>query len=72
MDEFLKKIAAIFEVDELTALDDMESFAEWDSLSVLLVIAMIDADYKVNLQPKDLAPIKTLGELWQVVQSRQP
>jgi hypothetical protein len=35
MNEFLNKIAGILEVDEVKEADDLKSFSQWDSLSVL-------------------------------------
>jgi acyl carrier protein len=49
MDAFLEKIAEILEVNEIKEADVLADFPEWDSLSVLSVIAMVDSDYHVNL-----------------------
>ena len=71
MEEFLKKIADILEEDELKETDELKSFAQWDSLSVLSVIAMLDANYGVNLRAADLATVNTAGELWKLVESKK-
>lgn len=71
MNEFLSKIAGILEVDEVKETDDLKSFSQWDSLSVLSVIAMLDASYGVNLKAADLAPVNSAGDLWQLVQARK-
>jgi acyl carrier protein len=71
MDEFLKKIADILEVDKLKAEDDLKSFSQWDSLSVLAIIAMLDANYGVNLHAADLQAVSTAGDLWKSVQSKK-
>ncbi len=71
MDEFLKQVALILEVDEVKETDELKGFPQWDSLSVLSVIAMLDANYGVNLRAADFGPIKTAGDLWKLVQSRQ-
>jgi acyl carrier protein len=71
MNEFLTKIAAILEVDEVKETDELKAFPQWDSLSVLSVIAMLDADHGVNLKATDFAPIKSAGDLWSLVQSRK-
>jgi acyl carrier protein len=72
MNDFLSKIAAILEADEVKTTDDLKSFPQWDSLSVLSVIAMLDATYGVNLKAIDLGTINSVGELWELVQSKQP
>jgi acyl carrier protein len=71
MSEFLNKIANILEVDEVTETDELKAFQQWDSLSVLSVIAMLDADYGVTLHAADFGPIKSVGDLWSLVQSRK-
>ncbi len=71
MNEFLTKIAGILEVDEVTGADELKAFAQWDSLSVLSVIAMLDADYGVNLHASEFGSIKSAGDLWNLVQSRK-
>jgi len=71
MNEFLKSIAAILEVESVKETDDLKAFPQWDSLAVLSVIAMLDANYSVNLRAADFAPIKSAGELWNMVQARK-
>lgn len=71
MDEFLKKVASILEEESLQETDELTSFPQWDSLAVLSVIAMLDANYGVNLRAADLGTVKTAGELWNLVQSRK-
>jgi acyl carrier protein len=71
MNEFLAKIAAILEVEGVRESDELKAFTQWDSLSVLSVIAMLDANYGVNLRAADFGPIKSAGDLWNLVQSRK-
>lgn len=71
MNEFLNKIADILEVDEVKETDQLKAFPQWDSLSVLSVIAMLDASYGVNLHAADFKSITTIGDLWHLVQSRK-
>jgi acyl carrier protein len=71
MNEFLKKIASILEVDDVKDTDEFKAFPQWDSLSVLSVIAMLDASYGINLRAADFGPIRTAGDLWNLVQSRK-
>ena len=71
MNEFLIKIAEILEEKSIEATDDLKSFAQWDSLSVLSVIAMLDANYGVNLRAADFESIGTVKDLWNLVQSKK-
>jgi acyl carrier protein len=71
MNEFLKALAQTLEVPEVGAGEDLKSFPQWDSLALLSVIAMLDANYGVNLQAADFGPITSAEELWNLVQSRK-
>ena len=71
MNDFLKQIAIILEVEEIKDSDDLKAFPQWDSLAVLSVIAMLDAHYGVNLQAADFTPVTTASDLWNVVQAKQ-
>ena len=48
-EEILKKIAEILEEDIIKESDFLNSFDEWDSLTTLSLIAMVDSDYNVIL-----------------------
>jgi len=71
MNDFQQSIAAILEVESIKETDDLKSFPQWDSLAVLSVIAMLDANYGVNLRAADITPINSVGELWNLVQARK-
>jgi acyl carrier protein len=71
MNEFLDKIAKILEVEGVSDADDLKAFPQWDSLTVLSVIAMLDADYGVNLRAADLQEAASAGALWKLVQSKK-
>jgi acyl carrier protein len=71
MNEFLAKIAGILEVEAVKESDDLKAFPQWDSLAVLSVIAMLDSTYGLNLHAADFEPIRTAGDLWNLVQSRK-
>ncbi|MGA2281536.1 MAG: acyl carrier protein [Verrucomicrobiota bacterium] len=71
MDEFLTKIANILEEDVMKGTDELKAFAQWDSLAVLSVIAMLDANYGVNLRAADFEQVTTAGDLWNLVQSKK-
>jgi acyl carrier protein len=71
MSEFNTKLADILGVESVTESDLLEDFEEWDSLSILSVIAMLDSDYGVNLTSANLRDAKTVAELWQIVQANK-
>ena len=71
MEEFLKKMAAVLEVETVQETDVLKSFVAWDSLSVLSAIAMIDSDYSVNLHASEVQVAATAGDLWRMVGSKK-
>ena len=71
MNEFLEKLAGILEVEVVKETDDLKAFPTWDSLAVLSVIAMLDANYGVNLHASDFQPVSTASDLWNLVQSKK-
>jgi acyl carrier protein len=71
MDGFYEKIAEILEVDTLNPSEELANFPEWDSLSVLSVIAMIGSDYGVNLTAADLRGVATAQALRDLVTGRR-
>lgn len=72
MNEFLQKLAECLDVGAISSADVITDLPEWDSLSVLSVIAMLDSTYKVNLVAQDLRDVKTASDLWDLVQARRP
>lgn len=50
--ELLNKLKEILEVDELDLSLSFQDFDEWDSLTSLSLIAMIDSDYKITINNK--------------------
>ena len=67
MNEFLKKLSEILEVSEVKEADQLKAFLQWDSLAVLSVIAMLDANYGVNLRAADFGPVNSAADLWTLV-----
>jgi acyl carrier protein len=70
MNEIYAKLAEILEVDAVAAGDVLAEFEYWDSLTVLSIIAMLDASFGVNLTAADVRRTKTAGELAAAVEER--
>jgi acyl carrier protein len=68
-EDFLKKIALTLEAPAVSATDDLKELPQWDSLAVLSLIAMFDADYGVNLPASEIQKAGTVAELWGLVQT---
>lgn len=63
MSDLYPRLAELLEVEEVKAEDVLADSPLWDSLTMLSLIAMLDAEYGVNLVAADLREIKTAGEL---------
>lgn len=67
MDEFKAKLADILEIDEVHDSDILRDFPEWDSLTVLSVIAMLHQDYGVTLSATDIKNVVTVESLYNLI-----
>lgn len=70
MSPFLTKLASILEVDELHPNDRFADIETWDSVSALSVIALIDAEYGLNVTIDKLEAHDTAGALERFVTDR--
>jgi len=70
MDDIYARLAEILEADRITADDVLAEFEYWDSLTVLSILAMLDAAYGVNLTAADVRKMKTASELADAVEDR--
>lgn len=73
LNDFIQNFADQFdEVNpaELNTETKFKELEEWTSLIALSVIAMIDEEYDVLLKGADIKAVSTLGELFELVQSK--
>lgn len=62
--EFLDKLQDIFETDaELTEDMVLEDMEEWDSLTMMAVMAFFNKTLSIPLLPTEVKTITTIGEL---------
>ena len=71
MDDLYIKLAEILEVERIAPGDVLTSFEYWDSLTVLSVLAMLDAGYGANLTAADLKKMTVAQDLVAAVESRR-
>ncbi len=70
VEKFCEKLTDIFETDEVKLENVLKDFEEWDSLSVLSIIAMVDFDYGVTIFAKDIMKLKTVKNLLLYIQKK--
>lgn len=67
---FLKEVADVMDIQELQLSDVLESYPEWDSLSILSVIAMVGCKYGVNLTAREVRRAGTAKDLYDLVATK--
>lgn len=63
--EFLSILAVEFNVsnDSLNETNLLEAIPNWDSMSILIIMSMVDERFGLTLTADDFAEIKTIGDL---------
>ena len=62
MEELKTKLAEFLEVEELDVTKKFQDYEEWDSLTALTIIAMLDADYRMTMKGADLLAFGSIEE----------
>jgi len=70
MTDFYEALAEILEVNDVKADDLLRDFENWDSLTILSIVATLAADYGVSLSSADLRRVASVGELAAIVEER--
>ena len=67
--KFISLLADILRMDanEIRLQDEFREYANWDSLSYLSVIAMMDEEFDVQIETKDFKILITVAELIRAV-----
>ena len=60
MEELIAKLAEILEVEDLDVNKKFADYDEWDSLSALSVLAMLDSDYHIQMKNADIAAYENI------------
>ncbi len=70
MQEFYQLLADKLEEDAVGRDDVLQDFPEWDSLTALSIVAMIEEKYGVEVSAVDLLDIESAGDLEDLVRAR--
>lgn len=73
MQEFIENFYEILEDTEKNEINqhtDFKSLDEWDSMTALLLIAMVDEKYGKQLKGQDIKECTTLENLFARIQSK--
>lgn len=71
MEELIQKLADILEVENLDVTKRFKDYDEWDSLTSLSVMAILDSDYHIAMNSKEIASFDSIGSFCKEVLSRK-
>jgi acyl carrier protein len=72
-EEFILKLEEEFEdlpKGSLKTDTHFRDIEDWSSMHALIIIAMIDTEYDVNISGQELSEIETIHELYSIVQNK--
>ncbi len=70
MEKLLKSIAEILEVEEVDCRKKLSEYEEWDSLAGLSLIALLDSDYGITMNGKEIQSFDSIEDLCNEVLKR--
>ena len=70
-DEALKWIADLFEepAENISLTTPRDDVAAWDSLGTLTLMASLDEEFDIHLDPDQISEMKTVGDLVKLLES---
>ncbi len=71
--EFIEKFADAIELDEFDTINGETKFRElpeWDSLSYLSVIAMMDEEYETQIESADFKKLETIDDIINFIEKK--
>ncbi len=70
--ELYANLEVILELEPGTIRGDeeLESFADWNSLALISFIAFVDGTLNISLSPQELQRAKTVGDLTNAVRAK--
>lgn len=67
-DSFLKNFADAMEKSSPVGMeDDFRGYEEWDSLSLLVILSMIDDEYGVHIDANQFTKMRTVRDIFEFV-----
>jgi acyl carrier protein len=69
MEDFLEKIAELFEEDSVQLTDAIVGFDAWDSLTSLSIIAYVGEEFQKTISAAQIIEAKTIGGLYELIKN---
>ncbi len=71
LNEFINKLKTEFEEDyDVSNINEKTKITEidwWSSMHALIIIALIDSEYDVIIEPEELKNAQTVEDLYQII-----
>jgi acyl carrier protein len=68
MANLTEKIKELLEIEELNLSAKFKDLEEWDSLSVLSILALLDSDYKINISQQEVEAFPSIAEFVEYIE----
>lgn len=72
--EFIQKVEHEFDQinpGSLTPESKIRDYFEWDSINALVLIALVNVEYDVEINADDLQQSETVTDLYQIIENRK-
>jgi len=73
VESFIEKLTNVFEDTDISTLSPETAFRdieEWDSLTALSLIAMVDEEYSLKLTGDDIKSATTLNDIFEIIKNK--
>lgn len=70
MEDFLEKMAELFEEDTVQLTDTIVDFDAWDSLTSLSIIAYAGEEFKKTISAAQIVEAGTIGGLFELIKNK--
>ena len=71
MEELKEKLEELMEVENLDLNAKFSDYEEWDSLTSLSVLALLDSDYGMSMSHKEVSTFDSIGGFCEYVNSHK-
>jgi len=71
MGNFYTELAELLEVDNIDPACCLEEYENWDSLTILSLIVMLNTNFNVTMSSKEIRDCETAEKLFEAVQQKE-
>jgi acyl carrier protein len=71
MDKFLESLSEVFERDDIKPDDEFRDYEQWDSMTYLSIIAMIDDNYDIVIPAEEFEKLDKVIDIYNYINGNQ-